>query len=105
MPHWGLQRALPDRLLYAVARALDASFHPGDADRLLLLGRALGQLARLGFDDPEFLTRVQDSRDALANRVGDVLREAAAEAGDDPVDPELLLTLTEAVAAAFDPHH
>ena len=25
-------------------------------------------------------------------------------AGDDPVDPELLLTLTEAVAAAFDPH-
>jgi hypothetical protein len=104
MPHWGLTRDLPDRLLYSAAGALDAPFHPGDADRLLALGRSLGLLARLGFDDPDFLTRVQSSRDALANRVGDVLREAASEAGDDPVDPDLLLTLTKALAAAFDPH-
>jgi hypothetical protein len=104
MPHWGLTRDLPDRLLYSAAGALDATFHPGDADRLLALGRSLGLLARLGFDDPDFLTRVQGSRDALANRVGDVLREAASEAGDDPVDPDLLLTLTKALAAAFDPH-
>jgi hypothetical protein len=34
-----------------------------------------------------------------------VLREAASEARDDEaVDPEVLLTLTKALAAAFDPH-
>jgi hypothetical protein len=64
------------------------------------LGRSLGLLARPGFDDPDFLARVQSSRDALANHVGDVL----SEAGDDPVDPDLLLTLTKALAAAVDPH-
>ena len=106
MPHWGLQMDLPDRLHTAIARALDADFHPGDADQLLALGRALGLLARLGFDEPDFLTRVQSSRDTLALRVGDVLREAASEArDDDAVDPEVLLTLTQALAAAFDPHH
>jgi hypothetical protein len=105
MPHWGLQMDVPDRLRAAIARALDGDFHPGDADQLLALGRALGLLARLGFDDPDFLGRVQSSRDALALRVGDVLREAASEARDDEaVDPEVLLTLTEALAAAFDPH-
>jgi len=31
-----------------------------------------------------------------------VLAEATEEAGDRPVDPELLATLTEALAAAFD---
>jgi hypothetical protein len=34
-----------------------------------------------------------------------VLREAASEARDDEaVDPEMLLTLTKALAAAFDQH-
>jgi class 3 adenylate cyclase len=59
--------------------------------------------------DPESLSQVlaryYEALGDLANRVEDVLREAAAEAGDDPVDPELLLTLTQVVAAAFDPYY
>ena len=103
MPHWGLKIDVPDRLLYAIAGALDDDFHAGDADRLRALGRALGLLSRLAYDDPDFLGRVQASREALTNRVGDVLAEALREAGDDPADPELLLALTEALAAAHDP--
>jgi hypothetical protein len=67
------------------------------------LGRTLGLLGRLGFDEPEFLGAVQASRDVLASRVEAVLAEARQEAGDDPVDPRLLLALTEALAAIFDP--
>jgi hypothetical protein len=50
-----------------------------------------------------FLGAVQASRDVLASRVEAVLAEARQEAGDDPVDPRLLLALTEALAAIFDP--
>ena len=103
MPHWGLKMDLPDQLLAAISAALEKDFHPGDADRLLALGRALGLLGRIGFDEPHFLTAVQASRDTLASRVESLLGEARREAGDDPVDPELLLALTEALAAAFDP--
>ena len=105
MPHWGFrrdQRALPGQLLDAIARALEADFHPGDAGRLLALGRALGHLGRVTSEDPDFQAKAQDSRDALAAAVGSVLAEASEEAGDRPVDPELLATLTEALAAAFD---
>ena len=105
MPHWGFradQVALPSLLLDAISRALDASFHPVDAGRLLALGRALGQLGRVTSEDPEFQVKAQDSRDALAAAVQAVLAEATEEAGDRPVDPQLLATLTEALAAAFD---
>jgi hypothetical protein len=78
---------LPDQLLVAISAALEDSFHPGDADKLLALGRALGLLGRLGFDEPDFLGAVQVSRDVLASRVEAVLAEARQEAGDDPVDP------------------
>jgi tetratricopeptide (TPR) repeat protein len=54
-------------------------------------------------DEPDFLGAVQASRDVLASQVEEVLAEARQEAGDDPVDPQLLLTLTEALAATFDP--
>jgi AcrR family transcriptional regulator len=94
---------LPDQLLVAISAALEDNLHPGDADRLVALGRALGLLGRLGFDEPEFLCAVQASRDVLASRVEAVLAEARQEAGDDPVDPRLLLALTEALAATFDP--
>jgi hypothetical protein len=105
MPHWGFrgdQRALPGQLLDAIAQALDADFHPVDAGRLLALGRALGQLARVTSEDPDFQLKAQDSRDALAAAVESVLAEAREEAGGRPVDAELLATLTEALAAAFD---
>jgi hypothetical protein len=103
MPHWGLKMDLPDQLLSAISAALEKDFHPGDADRLLALGRALGLLGRIGFDEPDFLAAVQAGRDTLASRVESVLGEARREAGDDPVDPKLLLALTEALAATFDP--
>jgi hypothetical protein len=103
MPHWGLKMDLPDQLLVAISAALEDDFHPADADRLVALGRALGLLGRLGFDEPEFLGAVQASRDVLASRVEAALAEARQEAGDDPVDPKLLLALTEALAATFDP--
>ena len=102
MPHWGFrrsQRDLPDQLLYAIAGALDADFHPRGAGRLLALGRALG---RLGPGDPDFQAKAQDTRDALASRVESVLAEASREAGEGPVDADLLATPTEALAAAFD---
>lgn len=105
MPHWGFrhgQRGLPSLLLTAISRALDAPFHPADAGRLLALGRALGHLGRVTADDPDFQVEAQGSRDALAAAVQSVLAEATDEAGDRPVDPELLATLTEALAAAFD---
>ena len=105
MPHWGFranQRDLPGQLLDAISRALDADFHPVDAGRLLALGRALGTLGRVTSEDPDFQVKAQDSRDALAAAVQAVLAEATEEAGDRPVDPELLATLTEALAAAFD---
>jgi hypothetical protein len=105
MPHWGFranQLDLPGQLLDAISQALDADFHPVDAGRLLALGRALGQLGRVTSEDPDFQVKSQDSRDALAAAVQAVLAEATEEAGDRPVDPELLATLTEALAAAFD---
>jgi hypothetical protein len=105
MPHWGFrgdQRDLPGLLLDAIARALDTDFHPVDAGRLLALGRALGQLGRVTSEDPGFQVKAQDSRDALAAAVQAVLAEATDEAGDRPLDPDLLATLTEALAAAFD---
>ena len=108
MPHWGFRRqqrarrGLADQLLHAIAKALEADFHPRDASRLLALGRALGLLGRITSEDVEFQARAQDSRDALADRVASVLAEATGEAGDHPLDPELLLTLTEALAAGFD---
>jgi hypothetical protein len=105
MPHWGFrrsQRDLLDQLLYAIAGALDADFHPRDAGRLLALGRALGRLGRVTSGDPEFQAKAQDTRDALASRVESVLAEASREAGEGPVDADLLATLTEALAAAFD---
>jgi hypothetical protein len=69
---------------------------------LLALGRGLGTLGRVTSEDPDFQVKAQDSRDALAAAVQAVLAEATEEAGDRPVDPELLATLTEALAAAFD---
>ncbi len=108
MPHWGFrieQRDLPDQLLYAIALALEADFHPADAARLLALGRALGHLSRLTSEDLDFQVKLQDSRDALAQRVRSVLAEAGEEAGERPVDAELLATLTEALAAAFHQGH
>jgi hypothetical protein len=45
--------------------------------------------------------KAQDSRDALAAAVQAVLSEATDEAGDRPVDPELLAALADALAAAF----
>jgi hypothetical protein len=105
MPHWGFRanhRDLPAQLLDAISRALYGEFHPVDAGRLLALGRALGQLGRVTSEDPDFQVKAQDSRDALAAAVQSVLTEAIEEAGDRPVDPELLATLTEALAAAFD---
>ena len=105
MPHWGFrrsQRDLPDQLLYAIAGALDGDFHPRDAGRLRALGRALGQLGRVTSGDPDFQAKAQDSRDTLASRVESVLAEASREAGEGPVDADLLATLTEALAAAFD---
>jgi hypothetical protein len=105
MPHWGFRREqqdLPSQLLYAIERALEERFHPADAGRLLALGRALGQLGRVTSEDPDFQAKAQASRDTLAGLVGSVLAEAMQEAGDRPVDAELLATLTEAVAAAFD---
>jgi hypothetical protein len=105
MPHWGFrreQRDLPSQLLYAIERALQERFHPADAGRLLALGRALGQLGHLTSQDPDFQAKAQASRDTLAGLVGSVLAEAVQEAGDRPVDPELLAILTEALAAAFD---
>jgi hypothetical protein len=100
---WSTRRLLEilaaDQLLVAISAALEDDFHPGDADRLV----ALGLLGRLGFDEPEFLGAVQASRDVLASRVEAALAEARQEAGDDPVDPKLLLALTEALAATFDP--
>jgi hypothetical protein len=70
--------------------------------RLLALGRSLGQLGRVTSGDPDFQAKAQDSRDTLASRVESVLAEASREAGDGPVDADLLATLTEALAAAFD---
>jgi hypothetical protein len=105
MPHWGFranQRDLPSQLLDAISRALDAEFHPVDAGRLLALGRALGQLGRVTSEDPDFQVKAQDSREALAAAVQAVLTEATEDAGSRPVDPELLATLTETLAAAFD---
>jgi tetratricopeptide (TPR) repeat protein len=69
---------------------------------LLALGRGLGTLGRVTSEDPDFQVKAQDSRDALAAAVQAVLAEATEEAGDRPVDPELLATLTGALAAAFD---
>jgi hypothetical protein len=86
-------------LLVAVARPELLEQRPGWAGGLLALGRALGQLGRITSEGPDFQVKAQDSRDALAAAVQAVLAE---EAGDRPVDPKLLATLTEALAAAFD---
>ena len=84
MPHWGLKMNLPEQLLAAISAALEDDFHPGDTT---------GCWPSAG----------PSACSVLASRVEAVLAEARQEAGDDPVDPKLLLTLTEALAATFDP--
>ena len=81
MPHWGLQMDGPNKLLNAAATALRGAFNAGDADRLLALGRTLGLLSRLAFDDPEFLLRLKDSQHALENAVGQCSRTPRAMPG------------------------
>jgi hypothetical protein len=41
----------------------------------------------------------------FANQIGGVLREAYGEAGEELVDTELVVALTEALAAAHDPRY
>jgi hypothetical protein len=101
MPHWGLAGSLLNELLSDLDRGLQAEFHARDARRLVMFGRALGHLSRVGWDDPQFQVSLQGSRDTLASQVKYVRDEAARAAGDKPPAPELLLSLTEALAAAF----
>ena len=102
MPHWNLDGRLLNRLQLELARALapERDYHPQDADRLVAIGRAIGNLTRLAWDDPDFQVRLNETRMQLANQVGGVLAEAYEEAGDEQVDPGLIFTLTEALAAA-----
>ena len=93
---------LLNRLQLELANAVapQRDFHPQDTDRLVAIGRAIGNLARLAWDDPDFQVRLNDTRMQLANQIGGVLTEAYEEAGEEQVDPELVVTLTEALAAA-----
>jgi hypothetical protein len=107
MPHWNLDGMLLERLQHELARAVapERDFHPQDADRLLAIGRGIGNLARLAWDDPEFQGRLNETRMQFANQIAGVLREAYGEAGEDLVDTELVVALTEALAAAHDPFY
>ena len=106
MPHWDLDGMVLERLQLELARAVapERDFHPQDAGRLVAIGRAIGNLARLTWDDPEFQVRLNETRMQFTDRVTGVLMEAYGESGDGPVDPELVAALTEALAlAAADP--
>ena len=70
------------------------------AVRLVAIGRAIGNLSRLAWDDPEFQVRLNETRMQFTNQVTGVLMEAYGEAGQDLVDPELVAALTEALASA-----
>jgi hypothetical protein len=107
MPHWDLDGGMLDRLQLDLARAVDPErdFHPQDARRLVAIGRAIGNLARLAWDDPEYQVRLNETRMQFTSQVTGVLLEARGEAGEERlVDPELLAALTEAlILAAGDP--
>jgi hypothetical protein len=107
MPHWDLDGGMLDRLQLELARAVDPErdFHPQDARRLVAIGRAIGNLARLAWDDPEYQVRLNETRMQFTSQVTAVLLEARGEAGEERlVDPELLAALTEAlILAAGDP--
>ena len=109
--HAALERLLDGMLLnrlqleLARAVALEQDFHPQDADRLVAIGRGIGNLARLAWDDPEFQGRLNETRVQFANQISGVLREAYGEAGEELVDTELVVALTEALAAAHDPFY
>ena len=107
MPHWNLDGMLLNRLQLELARAVapEQDFHPQDADRLVAIGRGIGNLARLAWDDPEFQGRLNETRMQFANQIAGVLREAYGEAGEELVDTELVVALTEALAAAHDPFY
>jgi len=64
------------------------------------IGRAIGTLAHLALDDPDFQVRLNETRMQFANQIAGVLTEAYEEAGDEPINTELVITLTEALAAA-----
>jgi tetratricopeptide (TPR) repeat protein len=102
MPHWDLDGMVLDRLQLELARAVapEQEFHPQDAGRLVAIGRAIGNLARLAWDDPDFQVRLNETRLQFTNQVTGVLMEANEEAGQEPVDPELVAALTEALALA-----
>jgi hypothetical protein len=107
MPHWDMDGMLINRLQLELARAVapERDFHPQDADRLVAIGRGIGNLARLAWDDPEFQVRLNETRMQFANQIAGVLREAYGEAGEELVDTELVVKLTEALAAAHDPYY
>jgi hypothetical protein len=71
-----------------------------DVDRLVTIGRAIGNLGRLAWDDPDFQVRLNDTRMAFTNQVAGVLAEVYAESDEELVDPELIAALTEALALA-----
>jgi hypothetical protein len=103
MPHWNLGRNVLDSMAYELAKAVapERSYRPQDAQRLVAIGRAIANLARLTWDEPEFQTGLNDTRLQLANQVTAVFAEADRESGAEPVDPELLAALTDALALAF----
>jgi hypothetical protein len=102
MPHWDLDGMVLNRLQLELDRAVapERDFHPQDAGRLVAIGRAIGNLSRLAWDDPEFQVRLNETRMQFTNQVTGVLMEAYGEAGQDLVDPELVAALTEALASA-----
>ena len=83
MPHWDLDGMVLDRLQLELARAVapEQEFHPQDAGRLVAIGRAIGNLARLAWDDPDFQVRLNETRLQFTNQVTGVLMEANEEAG------------------------
>jgi hypothetical protein len=102
MPHWDLDGMVLNRLQLELDRAVapERDFHPQDAGRLVAIGRAIGNLSRLAWDDPEFQMRLNETRMQFTNQVTGVFMEARGEAGEELVDPELIAALTEALALA-----
>ena len=106
MLHWNLDGMLLNRLQLELARAVapEQDFHPQDADRLVAIGRGSATWPAWPGTTPS--SRAGSTRPACSSPTrSPACSGGLRRGGEELVDTELVVALTEALAAAHNPFY